>query len=168
MRVASSAITLERFNDAHVPGVCALYNAQTVARQVLQMPYQSADIWRKRLDPDNERRVSLVALHDGTVVGQGSLEQFSRIRRSHCGALGMGIAENWQGQGIGRQLLTALLEVADNWMKLHRVELTVYADNHAAVILYEKLGFETEGLLRDYAIRDGQFTDALTMARIRR
>jgi putative acetyltransferase len=168
MRVASSAITLERFSDAHVPGVCSLYNAQTVARQVLQMPYQCADIWRKRLDPDNERRVSLVALHDGSVVGQGSLEQFSRIRRSHCGAVGMAIAENWQGQGIGRQLLTALLEVADNWMKLHRVELTVYADNHSAVILYEKLGFETEGLLRDYAIRDGQFTDALTMARIRR
>ncbi len=168
MRVASSSITLERFSDVHVAGVCALYNAPTVARQVLQMPYQSADIWRKRLDADNERRVSLVALHDGIVVGQGSLEQFSRIRRSHCGALGMAIAENWQGQGIGRQLLTALLEVADNWMKLHRVELTVYADNQAAVILYEKLGFETEGLLRDYAIRDGQFTDALTMARIRR
>jgi putative acetyltransferase len=106
-------------------------------------------------------------MHEGVVVGQGSLEQFSRIRRSHCGAIGMGVAQSWQGQGIGRQLLTALLDVADNWMKLRRVELTVYADNQSAVILYEKLGFETEGLLRDYAIRDGQFTDALTMARIR-
>jgi putative acetyltransferase len=167
MRAPASTITLERFNEAHAEGVAALYNSPSVARQVLQMPFQSADVWRKRLDVSNERLVSLVAMHEGAVVGQGSLEQFSRIRRGHCGAIGMGVAQNWQGQGIGRQLLTALLDVADNWMKLRRVELTVYADNQSAVILYEKLGFETEGLLRDYAIRDGQFTDALTMARIR-
>jgi putative acetyltransferase len=167
MRAPSSAVVLERFTEAHADGVTALYNAPSVARQVLQMPFQSADIWRKRLDVTNERLVSLVALHEGSVVGQGSLEQFARTRRAHCGAIGMGVAQDWQGQGIGRQLLTALLDIADNWMKLRRVELTVYSDNQSAVILYEKLGFETEGLLRDYAIRDGQFTDALTMARIR-
>ncbi|PHN28594.1 GNAT family N-acetyltransferase [Pseudomonas sp. ICMP 561] len=167
MRAPSSAIVVERFTEAHAESVTALYNVPAVARQVLQMPYQSADIWRKRLDSSNERLISLVALHEGTVVGQGSLEQFSRIRRSHCGSIGMAVAQDWQGQGIGKQLLTALLEVADNWMKLRRVELMVYSDNQAAVILYEKLGFETEGLLRDYAVRDGQFTDALTMARIR-
>lgn len=167
MRAPASAITLERFDQAHAEGVAALYNAPSVARQVLQMPFQSADLWRKRLDATNERLTSLVAVHEGVVVGQGSLEQLSRVRRSHCGAIGMAVAQDWQGQGIGRQLLTALLDVADNWMKLRRVELTVYADNQSAVILYEKLGFETEGLLRDYAIRDGQFTDALTMARVR-
>lgn len=165
---SSSPITLERFTPDHVEGVAALFNEPAVARQVLQMPYQSADMWRKRIDVSNERMVSLVALSEGKVVAQGSLEQFSRIRRSHCGGIGMAVAQDWQGQGIGRQLLTALLDVADNWMKLHRVELTVYADNTAAVILYEKLGFETEGLLRDYAIRDGRFTDTLTMARITR
>lgn len=168
MRAAPSAIVLERFTEAHVEGVTALYNAPSVARQVLQMPFQSADIWRKRLDASNERLVSLVALHEGAVVGQGALEQCARIRRSHCGSIGAGVAQDWQGQGVGRQILTGLLDIADNWMKLRRVELMVYADNQAAVILYEKLGFETEGLLRDYAIRDGQFTDALTMARIRR
>lgn len=167
MRVPSSAIVLERFTQDHAEGVTTLYNAPSVARQVLQMPFQSADTWRKRLDVNNERLISLVAMHEGAVVGQGSLEQFSRIRRSHCGAIGMAVAQDWQGQGIGRQLLSALLDIADNWMRLRRVELTVYADNQAAVILYEKLGFETEGLLRDYAVRDGQFTDALTMARIR-
>lgn len=117
MRAPSSAIVLERFTEAHAEGVTALYNVPAVARQVLQMPFQSPDIWRKRLDASNERLVSLVALHEGTVVGQGSLEQFSRIRRSHCGSIGMAVAQDWQGRGIGKQLLTALLDIADNWMK---------------------------------------------------
>jgi putative acetyltransferase len=44
----------------------------------------------------------------------------------------------------------------------------VYADNEAAHRLYHKFGFETEGRLRDYAVRDGAFVDTLTMARIRK
>jgi putative acetyltransferase len=118
MRDAPLSLVFERFTEAHVEGVTALYSAPAVARQTLQMPFQSADLWRERMSVDNERRVSLVALHQGEVVAQGSLEQFSRLRRAHCGAIGMGVAQKWQRQGIGRQLLTALLDVADNWMNL--------------------------------------------------
>ncbi|HEX8541020.1 MAG TPA: GNAT family N-acetyltransferase [Pseudomonas sp.] len=164
---SSPSIVLERFAEKHAEAVAALYNVPAVARQVLQMPFQSVELWRKRAEPYNERRVSLVAIQAGAVVAQGSLEQFSRIRRSHCGEVGMAVALEWQGQGIGRQLLAGLLDVADNWMKLRRVELSVYADNQAAIALYRRLGFEDEGLLRDYSIRDGKFTDALTMARLR-
>jgi putative acetyltransferase len=34
--------------------------------------------------------------------------------------------------------------------------------------LYRKFGFETEGVFRDYAVRDGVFVDTLSMARLRR
>lgn len=68
---------------------------------------------------------------------------------------------------MGSKLLAAALDVADNWMNLHRVELTVYADNEAAHNLYRKFGFEVEGCLRDYALRDGVFVDTLSMARLR-
>ena len=50
---------------------------------------------------------------------------------------------------------------------LKRIELTVFADNAAAIRLYEKFGFELEGTHRAYAYRDGQFADALCMARLR-
>jgi len=63
--------------------------------------------------------------------------------------------------------MEAVLEVADNWMNLRRIELTVYADNEAAQRLYRKFGFEVEGRLRDYAVRDGVFADAMSMARLR-
>lgn len=162
-----STITLARCNEAHIAGVTALYNDPAVTRQVLQMPFQSAEVWRKRMGTDDERQLKLVALHRDEVIGYLGLEQFLRVRRAHCGSLGMGVAISWQGKGVGSMLLAAALDVADNWMNLRRVELTVYADNEAAIGLYRKFGFETEGLLRDYAVRDGQWVDTLAMARLR-
>ncbi len=79
----------------------------------------------------------------------------------------MGVASAWQSKGVGSKLLATALDIADNWMNLHRVELTVYVDNEAAQGLYRKFGFETEGRLRNYAVRDGLFVDALSMARLR-
>lgn len=168
MPATDSVITLERFSESHIDGVTALYNEPAITRQVLQMPFQSTEIWRQRLASDNERLVKLVALHQGAVIGNIGLEQFSRIRRSHAGNLGMAVAVQWQGKGVGSKLLAAALDVADNWMNLQRVELSVYADNEAAIGLYRKFGFETEGLFRDYAVRDGQLVDTLSMARLRR
>ena len=168
MPATEPVITLERFSESHIEGVTALYNDPAITRQVLQMPFQSTEIWRQRLASDNERLVKLVALHQGTIIGNIGLEQFSRIRRSHAGSIGMGVAVAWQGKGVGSKLLAAVLDIADNWMNLQRVELSVYADNEAAIGLYRKFGFETEGLFRDYAVRDGRLVDTLSMARLRR
>ena len=168
MSVTDAVITLERFNESHLEGITALYNEPAVTRQVLQMPFQSIEVWRKRLASDNEREIKLVALHPGQVIGSIGLEQFSRIRRSHAGSFGMGVLSAWQGKGVGSKLLATALDIADNWMNLQRVELSVYADNEAAIGLYRKFGFETEGLFRDYAVRDGRLVDTLSMARLRR
>lgn len=167
MPVTDAAITLERFNESHLEGITALYNEPAVTRQVLQMPFQSIEVWRKRLASDNEREIKLVALHEGLVIGSIGLEQFTRIRRSHAGSFGMGVLPAWQGKGVGSKLLATALDIADNWMNLQRVELSVYADNEAAIGLYRKFGFETEGLFRDYAVRDGRLVDTLSMARLR-
>ena len=168
MPVTDAVVTLERFNESHIEGITALYNEPAVTRQVLQMPFQSIELWRKRLASDNEREIKLVALHQGQVIGSIGLEQFSRIRRSHAGSFGMGVLPAWQGKGVGSKLLATALDIADNWMNLQRVELSVYADNEAAIGLYRKFGFETEGLFRDYAVRDGRLVDTLSMARLRR
>lgn len=168
MHTPEPHIVIQRFTEAHLEGVAALYNDPAVYRQVLQMPFQAVEMWRKRLVMDNERRLQLVAVHGGEVIGQLGLEQYLRVRQSHVGSFGMGVATAWQGKGVGSRLLAAALDVADNWMNLHRVELTVFADNEAAQSLYRKFGFEVEGRLRDYAVRDGKYVDTVSMARLRR
>ena len=167
MHTPEAHIVIQRFTEAHLDGVAALYNEPAVCRQVLQMPFQSIEVWRKRLVMDDERRLQLVALHSGEVIGQLGLQQYLRVRQAHVGTFGMGVATAWQGKGVGSRLLKAALDVADNWMNLHRVELTVFADNQAAQRLYRSFGFEVEGVLRDYALRDGVYVDTVSMARLR-
>ena len=91
----------------------------------------------------------------------------SNLRRRHSGGLGIMVRTDCQGQGIGTALLEAVLDLADNWLMLRRVELEVYADNQRAVRLYEKFGFEAEGRKREAAVKNGAYVDLMVMARLR-
>ena len=79
----------------------------------------------------------------------------------------MAVHDNYQGRGVGSALMAAMLELADNWLGLRRIELEVWADNARAVHLYEKFGFQIEGTGRQYARRAGQLVDAHFMARLK-
>ncbi|MEG6738784.1 GNAT family N-acetyltransferase, partial [Pseudomonas aeruginosa] len=80
----SPTIRLERYSERHVVGLTALYNDPAVARQVLQMPYQSVEQRRKRLHDsvDDDLLLILFAFHHGDFIGSASLEQHPRILRS--------------------------------------------------------------------------------------
>lgn len=90
-----------------------------------------------------------------------------RWQAAHTAHLGLGVHDDFTGRGIGKALLLALIDAADNWLNIRRLELTVHADNLKAIGLYEKCGFEREGVHRDYAFKNGRFVDALAMARLR-
>lgn len=68
---------------------------------------------------------------------------------------------------MGSRLLATAIELADNWLNIKRIELTVYVDNERAINLYRKFGFEVEGEAKAYAFRNGCFVDVYHMARIR-
>jgi L-phenylalanine/L-methionine N-acetyltransferase len=139
----------------------------TVILGTLQMPYQSPELWRARAAESSPNLYSLVAEIDGRVIGEVSLLVNERARMRHTGGIGMMVDPEFQGRGVGRSLVDAVLDLADNWIGLHRIELQVYVDNEPAIRLYERAGFEKEGVLRDYALRAGRYVDAYTMARIR-
>jgi L-phenylalanine/L-methionine N-acetyltransferase len=134
----------------------------------LQVPYPSVQTWRKRLEKQSSNHYGLVACVQHELVGSLGLVVAERSpRRWHAAEIGMAVADEWQGRGIGSALLKAALDLADRWLSLRRVELTVYADNAVAIHLYRKFGFEVEGLLRGYSFRDGAFVDSYAMARLR-
>lgn len=135
----------------------------------LQLPYPSAEMWRKRLAEPREGLFSLVACVEANeLVGNLGLQTLSRPRRRHVGLIGMSVRDDWQGKGVGTALMEAAIDMADNWLNLTRLELTVFVDNAPAIRLYEKCGFTIEGTMVDYAFRDGQYADTYTMARLRR
>jgi L-phenylalanine/L-methionine N-acetyltransferase len=136
----------------------------------LQLPLQSVEGVRKRFFSEtHEGLYDLVACveEEEEVVGYLGLETFIRPRRRHVGQIGMAVRDDWQGKGIGTALMEAALDLADNWLNLIRLELTVQAENAAGIALYEKFGFAIEGTHRLYAFRDGEYVDAYSMARIK-
>ncbi|MDI3339704.1 MAG: GNAT family N-acetyltransferase [Sphaerobacter sp.] len=149
-----------------IPAITEIMNCPGVVHGTLQLPFRAVEERRRgdEYDPDVHR---LVAEVDGLVVGILTLHLQRPARRRHVGSIGMAVHDAFQGRGVGRALMAATIDLADNWLGLHRIELTVYADNAPAIHLYERFGFVVEGRLRDYAFRAGRYVDALAMARLR-
>ena len=130
-----------------------------------RLPFQAPDEIRSRLEQASPTGRMLVALVDGELVGSASMERLAG-RRAHIGRIGMGVHDAWVGRGIGSALMTALVDLADNWLGLRRLELTVNVDNVPALALYRRFGFEVEGTHRAHLLRGGQLVDGHTMARL--
>ena len=168
--VASLPLVIRRAVLADAAAVALQFAEAEVFGGTLQLPYPSEATWQKRLGDalaSTTGELMLVAERNGELLGLAGLHPVSgQVRRRHAMALGITVSAPAQGQGVGGALMAALVEQADRWLGVLRIELTVFADNVVAQRLYEKFGFEVEGRLRGYALRDGVFVDALAMARL--
>jgi len=160
-------ITIRTADPSDAEAILKCYTAPLAARNTLQIPYRSLESVREQLTKSGEGDHLLVAEIEGEVVGVIGLHTSSRPRVNHKAEVGMMVRDDWQGKGVGAALMQAVIELADKWLNLTRIELTVFTDNESAIALYRKFGFEIEGTLRKYAFRDGEFVDAFAMARIR-
>ena len=161
----NSQVTIRAVEPNDYAAVCAIYAQRGVYFGTLQMPYPSVAMWKDRLEKPGPNFHMLVACIDDIPIGNIGLIASDRDRRRHTGHVGMGVHDDYAGRGVGQSLIDVALDIADNWLNLRRVELTVFADNERAIRLYKRTGFVTEGRLRDYAFRDGEFVDAIIMAR---
>jgi len=160
-------IEIRRVEPGDYQAVCAVHAQPNALAGTLQLPFPSEEAWKERLAKFGERDYGLVACVEGQIVGMLSLQVSPRLRRAHVGDLGMAVHDKWAGKGVGSALIKAAIDLADKWLNLSRLELTVYTDNEPALRLYKRLGFEIEGTHRKYAFRDGAYVDAYTMARVR-
>lgn len=161
-------IVIRRAEPGDYEALWRIFTGPKAVWGTLQLPFPSAELWRKRLAEPPEGMFSLVACADGEVVGQVSLHTFPNSpRRRHAGKIGMAVRDDWQGKGVGSALMQAAIDLADKWLNLSRLELEVFTDNEPAIRLYKKFGFNIEGTLVRYAFRDGQYVDTFIMARLR-
>jgi putative acetyltransferase len=162
------AITIRRAEPSDYEGFAAVFEGATAQSQTMQMPFPSREGWRKKLAEAPPNSHQLVALLDGRHVGNaGIAPAHPSPRRAHAAHFGITVHDDFQGRGVGRALMSAIVDLADGWTPFTRLELTVYADNARAIALYRSFGFVEEGLHKGYVLRGGEYVDALCMARIR-
>jgi ribosomal protein S18 acetylase RimI-like enzyme len=105
----------------------------------------------------------LVAVYQDQVVGWCDVMPGSAANGfGHVGRLGMGVLPAWRRRGLGRDLVKACIPIARS-IGIEKVELEVFADNVAAVSLYESLGFVREGLKVHSRKLEGRYQDVLAM-----
>lgn len=143
-----------------------LFNCPGVVAGTLQLPFRSVEARRELAARSTPEDHHLVAEIDGVVIGALGLHVERAARRRHCASIGMAVHDAYRSRGVGRALLAAALDLADKWLALSRVELTVFTDNTRAVQLYEAHGFVIEGTHRAYAFSNGGLSDAYFMARL--
>jgi ribosomal protein S18 acetylase RimI-like enzyme len=102
---------------------------------------------------------TLVAVAAGDVVGSVSVE----VSPFGFGAIAMAVAPQWRGRGVG----SALLATAIEWARergLHKLTLSVFPHNAAAIALYRKFGFIEEGRrVKQFRRASGELWDAIEM-----
>jgi putative acetyltransferase len=163
---ADAAIVVRRAQSRDAEAIAATFSMPGAMAGTLQLPFPSATMYAKWIDDMAPGDYMLVAEIGGNVIGNLGLHAVGKSpRRRHVGSIGLSVHDDFQQRGVGSALLTAAIDLADNWIAYTRLELTVYTDNAAAVALYRKFGFTIEGTARRYALRNGAYVDAFMMAR---
>lgn len=155
-----------RHSEPHdIPALQQLFAHASLSSDASLPLFQSWDDVRKRISELNPNGCSLVACLDNDVVGHLLLEPEPGMQRRHAASFSLCVAPDWQGKGIGSALMQTMLVICDSYWALERLELIVFADNHRAINLYKKFGFEMEGMCRKYALHNGILSDVYRMVR---
>lgn len=164
-------LILRRPTSDDGPAHAALMSHPEVQPWLLGLPHVSPEAWRQRFSATPEvqsAELVLLALVDGQLVGSAGLHPAGpQARRRHAMSLGISVLPQVQGQGVASALMSALIQQADDWLGVLRIELNVFVDNTRAIRLYERFNFAIEGRMRGYAMRHGQYVDCYAMARLR-
>ncbi|WP_449539418.1 N-acetyltransferase family protein [Ferdinandcohnia sp. Marseille-Q9671] len=112
----------------------------------------------------NQGNLLIVAEIDGRIIGNLNFQTKKHKRLSHIGYFGISIQEEYCNRGIGRSLLTYLLQWAKLEPGLEKVCLEVFSHNDRAIHLYKKLGFQEEGRkVKFVKLSESEYADEILM-----
>lgn len=115
----------------------------------------------------SENQITLLAFLNDELAGIINITADQRPRVRHIGDIFLGIKKSFWGSGLGSILMEEAIEWAESSGVIRRLQLTVQKRNLAAIHLYEKMGFITEGLQeRGACIERGEFLDVYLMGKL--
>ena len=109
------------------------------------------------------KEIHLAAYDKNIYVGKADITQTFQPRQEHVGRLGISLAPQVRGQGLGKLLIEEVISQAQNILKLKLIILDCFAPNTSALMLYKKIGFQDYGLLPASLSYQGKFIDKILM-----
>jgi diaminopimelate decarboxylase len=110
-----------------------------------------------------DREAQVVALDGGRVVGHVFVQREAHPVTRHVATLGIAVAADHRGQGIGTTLMGESLRWARS-VGVEKIMLSVYPHNHAAIALYRRFGFVEEGRLVGHSRKSSGYEDEILMS----
>ncbi|MDD2621028.1 MAG: GNAT family protein [Syntrophomonadaceae bacterium] len=112
------------------------------------------------------RRWAIVDKDSGVVLGSCG---YHNMKAEHRRAeIGYELGQNYWNKGIMQEVMHAVLQHCFESLRFNRIEAFVMVGNDRSVHTLEKLGFKTEGVLREYEYTKGKFQDQFIMSLIRK
>jgi RimJ/RimL family protein N-acetyltransferase len=106
----------------------------------------------------------LVAEVGGKVIASSDLHR-GRGSKAHVGVVGIVVKKGFRDLGIGTEIMKVHVGQAER-MGLRLLVLSVYATNRRAIHVYEKVGFVQTGRVPGKHLREGEYIDEVTMAKV--
>ncbi len=103
---------------------------------------------------------------DDQAIGVTGFHQLNFKNRHAVFGINIGDKQCW-GKGYGTEAGYLMMDYGFNTLNLNRVMLQVFEYNERAIHVYEKIGFQQEGILRQEHYRDGQYWDTIVMGLLR-
>ncbi len=104
---------------------------------------QESQFLKEKTESKNE--IEIVAIVDNAVVGTAGIEAVgNKDKVRHRAELGISIAKEFWGLGIGRALIRASIDCAKE-AGYYQLELSVVSENISAIALYKSMGFAEFG-----------------------
>lgn len=115
----------------------------------------------------SDNQICLLARIGQEIVGVLNVSAESSSQVSHIGEVFLAVSKDYWGYGLGQMLMEAALDWAEHSNTIRRLELTVQKRNKRAIHIYQKFGFEIEGLKkRGVKTKDGEFLDVCLMGKL--
>jgi ribosomal protein S18 acetylase RimI-like enzyme len=113
--------------------------------------------WRKRI------HAMWFAKSDGNIVGLIGLLQRENVASKHCGyIISLWVKKEFRGRGIAKSLIQKLKEISPN-LGIRKLSLQVSTTQTGAKKIYQDLGFQEAGTLKQNLLKDGVYLDEYLM-----
>jgi phosphinothricin acetyltransferase len=143
-----------------------IYNRAILTVATFDLEPRSLDEQQQWLALRSGAHIALVADADGTLAGFASLSPY-RDRPAYRTTVenSVYVDESYQGKGVGKQLMTELVDTARDH-GFHSMIARIVSSNAASIALHRAVGFEIVGVEKEVGRKLGRWLDVVVMQRM--